>query len=100
MSKLVKCIVKWPKGLWHGSKQYQDGDKLELPAHTVDSKRTRGNLYAKGEYEGKQAAAKASLEAAQEEKDARNTAAQEDKAPEEEKKETPKSKTGAGSKGS
>jgi len=63
--KMIKCYVKGPKGLWVGNLQHHDGDEVELPENTVISKRARGNLYATGEYEGMQAAEKASAKAAE-----------------------------------
>lgn len=75
MGKLVKCNVKGPKGLWHEGVHYADGDEVKLQESTVASKTARGNLYAKGEYAGKLAAAKAKQEAYEEELEERRTAA-------------------------
>ena len=63
IEKLIKCVVKGPKGLYHEGINHPDGTPLKLQASTVASKRARGNLYLPGEWEGKQAEAAASLEA-------------------------------------
>lgn len=97
MSKLVKCVVKAPKGLWHEKVCHPKGTELELQETTVVSMRKRGALYAEGEYEALLASNEAKAKAAAEEKEARKPV----EAPKATKASTKKTATkGVGSKGS
>jgi len=85
-TKLIKCRVKGPKGLWVERIHKPDGSVVDLSPESYASKVARGNVYAKGEYEGIQAAKQASLKASQDEKDARTKPdPDDDKEPESEK---------------